>query len=584
MDRNSVTENDVANGLRELGLQTGDVAFVHSSLSSFGHVEGGADAVVGAFLGVLGKEGTLAAPSFGRYFWEGPDQIWDRDHSPSLMGRISETVRTWPGARRSPHAPHPVAAIGALAEDLTERHNTTDFGFDSPFARLIELDAWIVLMGVTYNVCTLIHVLEERAELSYRHWVELEGTVVENGQAQHRVYRFMRRHEGVANDFLPLGEQLEGEGLVHSVTVGACGIRAFRARDLYDTGMRALHRDPLFLVSQDTRSQAAQYLPNFGEQLDRAASRAWQVLEPAHPVRARLARVLRVPQVGDEVAVEARNRWETEDALVLEELRLRGGPSEMVPGVLARPAEAIGPLPAVICLPGTSGMWEQLMERPFFARGASTIGWARELARRGFAALALTQLAQPPRPEPWNWEGSKLMQVYGQSAMGRLVADVLLALRYLEDRPEVDPDRVGVAGFSLGGIASFYAFAVEERLAAAVTFCGGVGSVREVVRHGSLGYHSVYYYVPGLVSEGLDHPQLVSALAPRPLLVCGAVEDAGMPVEGLREFERAAAREYADAGAGDGFGVAMAEGGHALTETAFEAGAAWLVRHLQETD
>ena len=156
----SVTQPDIAGGLAALGLAPGDTAFVHSSLSAFGHVEGGAEAVVRAFLEVLGPEGTLSVPIFRNgYFGGESDQVWDRDNSESQMGRISETVRTWPGARRSAHAVHPIAAVGRLSEDLTERRNVTDFAFDSPFARFMELDAWIVLLGVPFNNCTLIHLL-----------------------------------------------------------------------------------------------------------------------------------------------------------------------------------------------------------------------------------------------------------------------------------------------------------------------------------------------------------------------------------------------------------------------------------------
>ena len=180
---NSVNQVQIVNGLRELGLRSGDVVFVHSSLSSFGYVEGGAETVVKAFLEVLGSEGTLAVPIFRNYFQGRANQVWDRDNSPSSMGRISETVRTWPGARRSHHAPHPIAAVGPLAEDLTERHNETDFGPDSPFAGLLELNAWVVLVGVDYNSCTMIHVVEERMEVPYRRWVQLSGRVLENGVA-----------------------------------------------------------------------------------------------------------------------------------------------------------------------------------------------------------------------------------------------------------------------------------------------------------------------------------------------------------------------------------------------------------------
>ena len=255
-----VTRQDLVAGFAGLGIQEGEILFVHSSLRSFGYVEGGARTVVEALLELLGGEGTLAVPIFRRFFWEGPDQVWDRDHSPSRMGRISETVRTWPGARRSPHAPHPIAAVGRLAGDLTERYNRSDFAPDSPFARLVEQNAWIAMIGVRYNSCTLIHLIEERLEVPYRYWVELEGTVIENGKAERRKYPFLRRHEGVYNDFEKLGKKLEEAGKVRSTCIGESRILAFRSRDLVALGLREVRRDPLFLVADACREKAAQYL------------------------------------------------------------------------------------------------------------------------------------------------------------------------------------------------------------------------------------------------------------------------------------------------------------------------------------
>ena len=54
----------IAEALQALGLQTSHIVFVHSSLSSIGYVEGGADAAVDAFLDVLGSTGTLVVPTF----------------------------------------------------------------------------------------------------------------------------------------------------------------------------------------------------------------------------------------------------------------------------------------------------------------------------------------------------------------------------------------------------------------------------------------------------------------------------------------------------------------------------------------
>ena len=59
-----LTRDDTAAALRELGLRSGDIVFLHSSLRSMGTVDGGSDAVVDAFLEVLGSKGTLAVPVF----------------------------------------------------------------------------------------------------------------------------------------------------------------------------------------------------------------------------------------------------------------------------------------------------------------------------------------------------------------------------------------------------------------------------------------------------------------------------------------------------------------------------------------
>ncbi|MBD3183284.1 hypothetical protein GF312_13390 [Candidatus Poribacteria bacterium] len=255
-----VKQFNIVKGLRKLHLKTGDIAFIHSSLKSFGYVEGGAETVIKALLEVLGDDGTLVVPIFRRYFWDGPDQVWDRDNSSSFMGIISEKVRTWPGSERSHHAPHPVAAVGRLAKDITDRYNKTDFAPDSPFARMMELNAWIIMIGVDYNTCTMIHLVEEKLQVPYRRWIMLPGIVIEDGVSERRSYPFYARYPGVNCDFIPMGRRMEKQGLVNSVKVGKSKILAFHSRDLYDSVTKALKEDPLFLVSSDTKEEASKYI------------------------------------------------------------------------------------------------------------------------------------------------------------------------------------------------------------------------------------------------------------------------------------------------------------------------------------
>ena len=160
-----------------LGLKRGDTVFIHSSLSSIGYVEGGAATVVQALLGVVHAEGTLAAPAFT---FRSDLTVLDLAKEPSGMGRISEKVRTYPGARRSAHLLHSVAAVGARAEEITRIHGPSAWAADGPFWKLCDLASYILLLGVSYETCTLFHVIEQMVQVPYRHWSHRAGMLRES--------------------------------------------------------------------------------------------------------------------------------------------------------------------------------------------------------------------------------------------------------------------------------------------------------------------------------------------------------------------------------------------------------------------
>jgi aminoglycoside 3-N-acetyltransferase len=249
-----VTQQDIRQGLLRLGLKGGDTVLMHSSLSSFGWVEGSASAVVEALLQVLKEGGTLIAPTFS-YYLQGDEKVWDREHTPSRMGVISETVRTWPGALRSNHAAHPLAAIGLHAPLICRRPHKTGFGPDSPFFTLVELGAFILLMGVGYNSCTFFHLLEAKVEVPYRYLEERKATVIIDGvRDEHGSAWEYTRRPGARNDFVPLGRALEERQMVRQTRVGDSELRLFRAADAYQVGLEIMGQDPLFLLTQESRA------------------------------------------------------------------------------------------------------------------------------------------------------------------------------------------------------------------------------------------------------------------------------------------------------------------------------------------
>lgn len=164
-----LTMNVIKQKLIALGVRSGGVCFVHSSLSSLGFVEGGAEAVIVAMLDIIGQDGTLVMPAFGwtprgeTDYLDESNPVFDVNSSPSKLGKITEVFRKWPGVLRSCHPTHSVVALGKNAEFLTRDHHlsTTPFDKHSPYYKLLELNADVLCLGVSVQYITFYHVFED---------------------------------------------------------------------------------------------------------------------------------------------------------------------------------------------------------------------------------------------------------------------------------------------------------------------------------------------------------------------------------------------------------------------------------------
>ncbi|MDZ4664865.1 MAG: AAC(3) family N-acetyltransferase [Bacteroidota bacterium] len=162
-----IVETDIVEQLRKNGLNSGDVAMVHSSLSRLGNVQGGASTVIRALIEVLGDNGTLVMPSFpslGYTFdYLNKNPAFDVRHTPSQMGAITETFRKIKGVKRSMHPTDPVCSIGKETKFLLKDHYSqlTPYNQNSPFYKLITLKGKIVLLGTKLDTVTNFHVMED---------------------------------------------------------------------------------------------------------------------------------------------------------------------------------------------------------------------------------------------------------------------------------------------------------------------------------------------------------------------------------------------------------------------------------------
>ncbi len=152
-----VTREGLMKDLAALGLARGMDIMVHSSLSSIGHVLGGADTVIEALLAVIGKRGTVMMPSFNHR----AAQVYNPMTTPTTNGAIPDAFWRRRDAVRSDHPTHAVAAVGPRAETFCSDHSKKGLWTpDSPIGQFVHGNGHIVLLGVDHNATTAYHVAE----------------------------------------------------------------------------------------------------------------------------------------------------------------------------------------------------------------------------------------------------------------------------------------------------------------------------------------------------------------------------------------------------------------------------------------
>jgi aminoglycoside 3-N-acetyltransferase len=159
----TVSASDLTNGLRSLGLQAGMGVVVHSSLRSFGQIQGSAPVVIASLMEVLTPEGTLLMPSFNHnhIIEPGWDGYYHPRRTPTINGIIPDTFWRMPGVYRSFDPTHAVAGWGKhAARYIRSHHRTLTMSPDSPLGLLGREGGYGLLIGVGYEANTYHHVVE----------------------------------------------------------------------------------------------------------------------------------------------------------------------------------------------------------------------------------------------------------------------------------------------------------------------------------------------------------------------------------------------------------------------------------------
>jgi dienelactone hydrolase len=166
----------------------------------------------------------------------------------------------------------------------------------------------------------------------------------------------------------------------------------------------------------------------------------------------------------------------------------------------------------------------------------------------------------------------------GMTWPGIVSWDDMRTVDYLITRPEVDPDRIGCIGVSFGGWRSLFLAGLDERISAACV-SGFMSTVKPMLRN-HIDTHSWVHFVPGL-HRYLDIPDVVSMMAPKPLMVQQCRQDGLFPLEGMKESVEKIASVYKKAGVGEQFDGRFYDINHILNVEMQNEAFDWFDQHLK---
>jgi dienelactone hydrolase len=282
-------------------------------------------------------------------------------------------------------------------------------------------------------------------------------------------------------------------------------------------------------------------------------------------------------------------RREDRGSYYLEKFQFDNGAGAIVPGYLLLPKGA-AKAPAILYCHWHGGQYD-IGKEELFRTNATPAAPGPALVERGYVVLAIDAYCFGER----NGQGpggaaekggagemtaSKFNLWMGRTLWGMMVRDELMALDYLVTRPEVDPERIGVTGISMGSTRTWWVMAMDDRPRAGVGVCC-LTRYQDLIRAGELRQHGIYYFVPGLLRH-FDVEAVVALAAPRPLLFLSGETDAGSPAAGIRTMESRVRPIYELYGASDRFeSVLYPETGHVYTPEMWDRMMEWMERYVK---
>lgn len=271
------------------------------------------------------------------------------------------------------------------------------------------------------------------------------------------------------------------------------------------------------------------------------------------------------------------------DGYRYEKVIFESQPGHHVTAILFLPVSE-PPYPGVIvpCGHAANGKGSELYQR------ASIL-----LARHGMAALLYDPIGQGERNQLLNEEGKRLLgstqehTLVGQGCipLGFGLAryriwDGMRAIDYLQQRDDIDAERIGCTGNSGGGTLTSYLMALDDRIRAAAASCY-LTTLHRLID--TIGAQDAEQNIHAQIAFGMDHADYVMMRAPSPVLICAATRDY-FDITGTWDTYRQAKRLYGRLGFPERVDLVETDAQHGFSELLRVGAGRWLNRWLMGRD
>lgn len=258
-----------------------------------------------------------------------------------------------------------------------------------------------------------------------------------------------------------------------------------------------------------------------------------------------------MPAISKKVATKITNKEDKGD-YIIESFEFFNGVDATIPGLVLIPKNATGKSPAILYHHYHGGEYNHGKDELFSSK---LIPYAPgiELVKAGYIVMAIDAYAfgersgkGPDGPsekgstEEWTWV--KMNMWKGRNHWGMMVRDDLMALDILCKRPDVDPQRIGTIGLSMGCFRAFYVAALDERVKVTVPV-SCITRNADLIKAKGISKHGPYYYVHALMKY-FDTESIMGCIAPRALLNLSGATDPLEPEAGQRYINESLTKIY----------------------------------------